>query len=366
LRDRAITGIEKQLRYSSDEELGKATLSTRIFAGTPYGHLDDGSVAALKAITLDDVKAFFAKHYTRENVVVGIGGAYADALPASVQSDVAKLPEGRPATTPESKAAPITGRRLTIVEKPGPSTAISFGCPVGVKRGSREYYALWLANSWLGEHRNSASHLYQVIREARGMNYGDYSYIEAFPRGGRRTMPPTGVGRRSQLFEVWVRPVPEKNTLFALRAALREVEKLSKDGLTPAEFEFTRAFLKKYSYHFAETTEDRLGYAVDDRYYGVNGHLALFRKTMDELTLDEVNAAIRRNIQADDLQIVLVTANASAMQRAIVDDKPSPIDYAGIEKPKEILDEDKEIERYPLRIPAANISIVPVDEMFAR
>ena len=36
--------------------------------------------------------------------------------------------------------------------------------------------ALMVANSWLGEHRKSYSRLYQKIREARSMNYGDYSY----------------------------------------------------------------------------------------------------------------------------------------------------------------------------------------------
>jgi len=55
-----------------------------------------------------------------------------------------------------------------LVEKPGESTAISFGYPMDLHRGSRDFYALWLANSWLGEHRNSVSHLYQVIREVAG------------------------------------------------------------------------------------------------------------------------------------------------------------------------------------------------------
>ncbi len=48
-------------------------------------------------------------------------------------------------------------------------------------RGDEDFYPLAVANSWLGEHRNSSSHLYQVIREERGLNYGDYSYIEYFP-----------------------------------------------------------------------------------------------------------------------------------------------------------------------------------------
>jgi zinc protease len=199
------------------------------------------------------------------------------------------------------------------------------------------------------------------------MNYGDYSYIEAFPNGGQRTMPPTGVGRRRQLFELWVRPVPHERAIFALRAALREVEHLAKNGLTREQFEAQRAFLKKYSYQFATTTSDRLGYAIDDRFYDIpEGHLARFRTMMDELTLEEVNAAIRKHLRADDLVIAMVTADADALKQALVSDAPSPIDYGEIPKPEEVLRQDKEIERYPLGIRAENVVVVPVDEMFAR
>src|SRR5206468_12360067 len=188
-------------------------------------------------------------------------------------------------------------------------------------------YARWSANSWIGEHRNSSSHLYQVIREERGMNYGDYSYIEAFPHGGRLTMPPTGVGRRQQMFEVWIRPVEKDNALFALRAALREVETLAKNGMTKEQFEFTRRFLKGYCLHFAEGTSEKLGYALDDRYYGIPDHLATFRRMMDELTLEEVNAAIRNYIRTDNMQIAMVAPDAARLKERIATDAPSPVAY---------------------------------------
>ena len=143
---------------------------------------------------------------------------------------LSQLPQNAQAP-PELKLSPLEGRRVLLVEKPGQSTAISFGHPIDVHRGSREFYALWLANSWLGEHRNSVSHLYQVIREARGMNYGDYSYIEAFPQGGFRQFPPSHVGRRQQLFEVWIRTLPNEQAQFALRAAVRELERLVWDAV---------------------------------------------------------------------------------------------------------------------------------------
>jgi zinc protease len=95
------------------------------------------------------------------------------------------------------------------------------------------------ANSWFGEHRNSFSHLYQVIRDERGMNYGDYSYIEAFPQGYTTQQPPVNAARRSHLFEVWIRPISltdpdnlHERSLFATRAAMRELEALVETGMT--------------------------------------------------------------------------------------------------------------------------------------
>ena len=365
LRDAAVNAIEKSLRFSSDEELGKAALVARVFRGTRYAHPGLGTVQSLKALTVDDARAFWEQHYTKEKVVLALGGAYSEGLLARVQADLARLPSGEPDSVPAPSVEPLRGRSALIVEKPGPSTAISFGFPIDVRRGSKEFYALWLVNSWLGEHRNSSSHLYQVIREARGLNYGDYSYIEAFPNGGRRQQPPTGVGRRAQMFEVWVRPVPEERAVFSTRAALREVEALAKNGMSREDFEFTKGFLQKYCLHFAEDTEARLGYAVDDRYYGLDEpHLTKFRRLMNELTLEEVNAALKKHLKPENIAFAFVTANGAKLKEALTSGAPSPIDYGGVPKPDSILSEDKEIERYPLGIPASSVQIVPVTRVF--
>jgi zinc protease len=238
---------------------------------------------------------------------------------------------------------------------------------VDVHRGERDFYALWVANSWLGEHRNQSSHLFNVIREARGLNYGDYSYIEAFPEGGQRTMPPVNVPRRTQLFEVWIRTLPNPQAPFALRAALRELQLLVDEGMTADEFELTRTFLKKYSLHFAETTTERLGYAMDDRFYGIDGdgHLARFRRIMDELTLEEVNSAIKRHLQYQNLRIAIVTGDAANLSTLLASGAATPIEYP-TPKPDEIMAEDLEIAVVPLGLPTERIEVVPVDQAFER
>jgi zinc protease len=387
LRSNQLNELEKTLRYASDEELGKAALFAAVYQGTPYAHPPLGTVQGLKAITLADVESFYQQHYTEDNAVVALAGGFANSLVDRFEATLEELPggddegeEGDSAEDADEAAeaaaaqpvavtpAPITGREVVLVDKPGADASISLGFPITVRRGEDDFYALWLANSWLGEHRNASSHLYHVIRETRGMNYGDYSYIEAFPFGGFLQMPPTNVARNHQIFEIWIRTLPNERAHFALRAGIRELEKLVDEGMTPEEFELTRSFLSKYALHFAPTNQDRLGYAIDDRFYGIEGegHLARFRQRMSELTLDEVNAAIKKYLQYDNLEIAIVTGDAAAMKEALVADAASPIDYGPSQKPQEILDEDKIISNYPLKIAADKVTIVPVDEFLEK
>ena len=60
----------------------------------------------------------------------------------------------------------------------------------------------FVARVWLGEHRASSGRLYDRIREVRGLNYGDYAYIEFFNRPGAQFFPSPGIGRRSAVSAV--------------------------------------------------------------------------------------------------------------------------------------------------------------------
>src|SRR4029079_5693893 len=123
-----------------------------------------------------------------------------------LQTRLAALPESAPSTEPQVAARQPQWSGVEILAKDTRATAISFGHPIEVTRSHPDFAALWLARAWLGEHRASSSHLFQRIREIRGMNYGDYAYIEAFPRGMFQFFPEPNIGRRAQLFEIWIRP----------------------------------------------------------------------------------------------------------------------------------------------------------------
>jgi zinc protease len=366
VKDDAINYIKVSLRENNEEELGKEQLYLDLYPGHPYGHLTAGALAALEKMTLDDVKGFYRSQYTRANLVLGMAGGYTDAFLSRVKGDMAKLPEGKASKVKLPEPAAPTGRRLTIIRKETRATAISLGFPIKVTRSDKDWIALDVVRSWLGQHRNSAAHLFQQIREIRGMNYGDYAYIEYFPRGMFQFMPDSNLVRRQQIFQIWIRPVEPANSHFALRIAMFELNRLVGRGLTSDQFEETRKFLRKNAALVAKTQSEILGYALDARAYGYPEYVEYVRKGLDALTLADVNAAIKKHLTAANVQIVMITKEAEALRDAIVSEKPSPIDYHGASKPKEVLDEDKTIEVLPLKIPAGNVRIVPVAEVFAK
>jgi zinc protease len=87
------------------------------------------------------------------------------------------------------------------------------------------------------------------------------------------------------------------------------------------------------------------------------------RDQLTKLTLEDVNAAIRKYLKSDAMRIVIITKDAAALREAIVSNKPSPITYNS-PKPKEITDEDKVIESYKVNVKPEDVIIVPVDKVF--
>ena len=364
VKSEMLNYVQNILRFANDEELGKEVLYEYIFEGTPYGHLEEGHISSLQNITLEDVKQFYRQHYTQANLILGIGGGYDANFKNTYVADFTRLPKGTPSRVTNITPPPFEGMHVRIISKKANATAISFGYPIHITRANPDFYALSVARSWLGEHRNSSSHLYQVIREKRGLNYGDYAYIEHFPNGGRRRFPPPNVARHHQIFQIWIRPVPNYARVFAFRAALRELQKMVDNGLTQEEFDLTRRFLKNYSLHYAPTTMMKLGYAMDDAFYGIQGNfLKIFRQKMDELTLAEVNAAIKKYLQYQNIKAVFVTNEPEKLKQVLVNNEPSPIQYP-TPKPAEILEEDKEIATYPLHVKPEHVEIIPIEKVF--
>ncbi len=360
-----INSIRTDLVGNNDEELGKEYLYTSLYGNDhPYGSLNLGNVADIESITLLDLKAFYREHYTSANITIGLSGGYPDSFPATISNDLQKLEVGTRLAL-DVPAAPIPdGRNAVLIEKETPGVAVSFGFPIEIKRGDPDWIALWLARSYFGEHRSSNSHLYDRIRETRGMNYGDYAYIEYFPRGMFQFHPDTNLGRQQQIFQIWIRPLRNNNDAhFATRVATHELDKLINEGMTESDFVATKAFLSKFVSLITDGQSRALGYAIDSQYYQTDEFPEYIRSGLDNLTLDDVNRVIRENLNTENMQFVFITSDADDLRQRLVEEQDSPMTYDA-DLPQEVLDEDKIISELPLGFDDEKVTVISADDVF--
>lgn len=352
------------LRGNDDEELGKQALNVLLYDGHPYEAPVVGTELGLQSITLDDVRMFHAANYTGYNVLIGVAGGYPNRFVEQVERD---LMEGLPAAGSQPAKLPVPGAldgiEVLLVDKEAIATAISIGFPINVTRADDDFYPLLVANSYFGEHRTFNGLLMNKLRRDRGLNYGNYSYTEHFIQAGGTRFPAPNIARRQQFFSIWIRPVPHHNAHFALRQAIRELQLLVDDGISQEDFEATRAFLLSYSKLYVQTSSRRLGYLMDSRFYGTDYYIDEIQRRLPVLTVDDVNEAIRKHLQYDNLGVAIVTADAEAFREKLLANEPSPPTY-NTDVKAEIRTEDEEITSFKLAINPKRVRVVPVSQMF--
>ncbi len=337
LRTNALSAIRNELRGENDEKLGKVALDSMLFEGHPYAHFTGGTVQGLQAITLEDIKAHAQSVFTK------------------VKDRLSKLPATGAAPVALPPAPGFKGRTL-VLKKDSLSTAISFGYPYALRRGDPDYFPIAFALSYLGEHRQVHGQLFQELREKRGLNYGDYAYAEHFAQEGYGSMPSLNVGRSLQDFSIWIRPVEPQNALFATRGALYFLDQLAAKPISPERFETAKGFLVGYTRLLDQTDQRRLGYLIDEAFYGTPRFLESYRAALQTLTPEQVQAAARRHLSVGQLNFIFVAKDAEGLAKALRAKAPSPIQYP-TPKPAEVTELDQSLAKFPLPMHPALLEV---------
>ncbi|HET9225499.1 MAG TPA: pitrilysin family protein [Thermoanaerobaculia bacterium] len=349
---------------SNDELLGLEALQTELWKGHPYGHPAAGTVEGLKSITLDDVKKFYRDNYTQANLMLGVAGGYPKGYAEKLQGELAAaLPKGTPGGNELPPAPAVKGRNFILVEKETASVGLHFGFPIPVTRSDDDFFPLMVANSFLGEHRTMHGRLMQQLRLERGLNYGDYAYIEYYAVPPFTSNPTPNVPRRQQYFSVWIRPVVPGDAHFALRAGLYEVQRLRDKGMTQAEFELTRDFLLNYTKLWVQNISNRLGFQMDSEFYGTPYFIDEIDKRLKAMKVEDVNAVFKKYVSLDNFAAVLVTDNAAQVKEALQKDAPSPKTYNS-PVAEDVTAADKLITTLPVK--PTSIEIVPVAKLYEK
>ncbi|MBB5368117.1 MULTISPECIES: pitrilysin family protein [unclassified Janthinobacterium] len=142
----------------------------------PYGNIQLGTEAALKATTRADLQAFWQQHYVPNNAALIVSGDISEAeLKALAEAKFGAWEAGTVA--PSVHATPETTKaRLILVDKPGaPQTAVRLST-IAVDRKTPDYAPLQVMNAALGG--LFTSRLSNNLREEKGYTYGVRSQFQ--------------------------------------------------------------------------------------------------------------------------------------------------------------------------------------------
>jgi zinc protease len=345
-----------------------------VFAGSKYDHLTGGTVKGLSAITREDLANFFKTYYQRSNIFVGTSINDQNELSTLMSA----LPAGNFVRTRKVMRAQIDpGRQLMIITQPNAiATGLNLGFPVDVTRSSADYWPLFVGNVYLGTHRDDFGRLYHDLRADRGYNYGDYSYIEYMVGRPFFLFPPPTTPRSQQYFSIWIRPVAHQYTHFMLKAMTAELDQFVKQGLTPEQVGEAKIKARALYLNYAESLSRQLGYRLDDIFYEMKdpGYLQELLSKIDAVTPEQVNAAVKKHLQTENLKFVIVTNESLAdklatdiavgtnvTQKTLAEyhiSEPVPDDK------KAMLQQDEQWKAFPMNIPRSKIQVIKAAEMF--
>jgi zinc protease len=170
-KERLIQAIKEA--ETKPETIANQTFSSLLYGSHPYGF--DGTAASISAISIADLKQFYANYYTRDRVVVSMVGAISRSQAEKIaeQLTINLKPKGIAAMPMQAILKPVAADKR--IEHPASQSHIFVGT-TGIARGNPDYFALLVANYSLGG-GGFVSRLYKEVRENRGLAYSVYSYF---------------------------------------------------------------------------------------------------------------------------------------------------------------------------------------------
>jgi len=136
----------------------------------PYGYTELGTEAANKAMTREEMLAFWRQHFVPNNAALVVAGDISmGELRTLAETAFGSWQRGAP-TRPALGTPETTRARLVIVDKPGtPQTQLRVAS-IGAPRSSPDFRALQVMNNALGG--LFSSRINMNLRERRGYSYG--------------------------------------------------------------------------------------------------------------------------------------------------------------------------------------------------
>ncbi len=263
----SVSGL-KQQESDPDSKLHNMSLSTT-FKGTPYEADPDGSPESVNALTIDQLKAHYAKIMARRKMVlVVVGKVNMEELRKQVSTAFASLPEGL--TDPFVSNPPKINTSTVNIEEREIATNYIQGIFSAPPTGTRESLAMRVGASILAER------LFVEVRTKRNLSYAPSASV---------------AGLFNPYGNVYVSTTQPND---AVQVMMDEIRKIKKDGFTEKELRDKKeGFLTGFYMGQETNSAQALTYGISEL-RGSWKKAESFKDDVYSLTTQELTDAFRK------------------------------------------------------------------------
>ena len=303
VREQMLVALQ-QVEQSPDD-LAEREFFRAVYGRHPYASPPEGTVASVRALTREDVRAFYGRYYTARNAVVAIVGDLDRAGAERVaETLVGALSRGEPAAA-LPPVTPLAAAETVALEHPSTQTHLRLG-QAALTRADPDYFPLYVGNHALGG-SGLVSLLAEEVREKRGLSYSVYSALAPM-----RAKGPFFVGLQTR----------NEQAAQALDVALDTLRRFVKEGPTEQELEAAKRNITGGFALRVDSNKKVLAQIASIGFYGLPlDYLATFTARVDAVTRDAVRDAFQRHIDLDRLLTVLVGRPGAA---GVATARPAP------------------------------------------
>jgi len=293
----AMTHIKRQKigwltqKESDFDYIAASKLRETLFKGSALARPYDGTLESVKNMSLDDIKTFIRSHLGYNNTIAVVGGDLSvNEAEAYVKEILDLLPKVEEGSIEQIKAS---DKKETVrIPEDTQQAYIYFGAPFDYTYKEKDQYKAKIAEYLLGG-AGFGSRLMEEIRVKRGLTYGAYAAL-------RRTKSASYLSGYLQT---------KLSTQDEAKALVQKVvDDFVNKGITAEELKAAKEFLVGSEPLRTETLSQRLNRAYNEYYYGRPlGFSKEQLKTIETVTLDEMNRFIKAHKELSDLSFSIVT-----------------------------------------------------------
>lgn len=280
------------------ESIASKAFMAAVYGDHPYALDPNGEPETVSALKREDLVQFYRSHYGAKGAVIAMIG---DMRRDEAERIAERLSSGLPQTAAPAPLPEVgypQRAKLQHIPHPATQSHILLGYP-GVKRGDRDYFALYVGNYILGG-GGFVSRLTEEVREKRGLAYSVYSYFMPLQRLGP--------------FQVGLQTKAEQGgeALEVVRDTLR---KFLQQGPTEAELKAAKQNIIGGFPLRLDSNSKILQYLAVIGFYDLPlTYLDDFNREVEQVTTAQIKDAFQRRIDLDRLATIIVGGEAPARQ----------------------------------------------------